>query len=113
MKLARRSPCPIACTLDVLGDKWTLLVVRDLVLGRSHFKEFLASPEGIATNVLSERLRRLAAHGLIEQRPAEGPVGRPHYALTEKGKALAPILREMKRWGLAHVPGSEARLERR
>jgi len=54
----RRSPCPVACSLDLIGDKWTLLVIRDLLFGRSRFKDFAASPEGIPTNILSERLGR-------------------------------------------------------
>ncbi len=66
----KRSVCPIACTLDIIGDKWTLLVVRDLLLGRSHFKQFLASPEGIATNILANRLNRLVSHGIAEQFPS-------------------------------------------
>jgi DNA-binding HxlR family transcriptional regulator len=60
----RVSVCPVACTLDLFGDKWTLLIVRDLLSGKSHFKEFLASPEKIATNILAERLARLASNGL-------------------------------------------------
>ena len=62
-----RSPCPLACALDLLGDRWTLLVIRDLVLGKSRFKEFVASPEGIPTNILSDRLDRLLTHGIVTQ----------------------------------------------
>jgi len=64
---ARRSPCPVACALDLFGDRWTLLVIRDLLFGRSRFKDFSASPEGIPTNILSERLGRLLAANVIEQ----------------------------------------------
>src|SRR5947209_18974122 len=67
----RRSPCPVAFSLDIFGDRWTLLVIRDLFFGRSRFKEFAASPEGIPTNILSDRLERLVARGIIEQIPAE------------------------------------------
>lgn len=105
-----RSPCPVACTLDVLGDKWTLLVVRDLFLGRRYFKDFLASPEGIATNILSDRLRRLAAAGLVVSKPAPDTRGRSQYHLTPKGAALRPVLEAMVAWGLAHVPGTAIRL---
>lgn len=107
---ARRSPCPVACALDLLGDRWTLLVIRDLFLGRSRFKDFAASPEGIPTNILSDRLERLLAHGLIHQVPAEEGGKRLAYALTEKGLALRPLLRTLRDWGLKWVPGSKAEL---
>lgn len=97
----RRSPCPVACSLDVFGDRWTLLVIRDLFLGRTRFKDFAASPEGIPTNVLSDRLERLLAQGIIEQIPAEDGTKRLAYRLTEKGKALGPVLKTMRDWGLA------------
>ena len=64
----RRSPCPVACSLDIFGDRWTLLIVRDLFFGRARFKDFTASPESIPTNILADRLRRrLLAHGVVEQ----------------------------------------------
>lgn len=106
----RRSPCPVACTLDLLGDRWTLLVVRDLVLGRSTFKEFLAAPEGIATNVLSDRLARLEEHGLVERRPNPARADRSTYHLTAKGRSLKKLVRAVATWGLEHIPGTEARL---
>ena len=98
---AKRSPCPVAFTLDIFGDRWTLLVIRDLFLGRTRFKEFAASPEGIPTNILTERLERLLARGIIEQIPAEDGTKRLAYRLTKKGKALGPVLRSMRDWGLA------------
>lgn len=104
----RRSPCPVACTLDILGDRWTLLVVRDLVMGRSRFKDFEASPEGIPTNILSERLARLVQQGIVKQVPAGDTPKRQAYALTEKGKALMPILRAVRDWGLEWVAGTKA-----
>jgi DNA-binding HxlR family transcriptional regulator len=97
----RRSPCPVACSLDIFGDRWTLLVVRDLFLGRTRFKDFAASPEGIPTNILSDRLERLQTHGVIEQIPAEDGTKRLAYCLTEKGKALGPALKAIRDWGLA------------
>jgi DNA-binding HxlR family transcriptional regulator len=106
----RRSPCPVACTLDLVGDRWTLLVVRDLVLGRSTFMEFLAAPEGIATNVLSDRLARLEAHGFVERRPSPQRADRSTYHLTAKGRTLKPLVRALAKWGLAHLPGTAARL---
>lgn len=101
---SRRSPCPIACSLDFLGDRWTLLIIRDLFLGRARFKDFHASPEGIPTNILSERLERLRRHGIVEQTPASKDSKRLAYALTEKGRALGPLLKAMRDWGLAWEP---------
>ena len=107
----RRSTCPVACTLDLIGDKWTLLIVRDLMSGKSHFKEFLASPERIATNILAERLARLAASGLIERYPSDDIAGREAYRLTEQGRSLRALLGQLKAWGLQHIPGTEARVQ--
>lgn len=106
----RRSVCPVACTLDLLGDKWTLLVVRDLMHGKSHFKEFLASPERIATNILAERLARLTANGLVERYPSSDISGREAYRLTEKGRSLHGVMAQIKSWGLDHIEGTDARL---
>ena len=98
---ARRSPCPVACSLDIFGDRWTLLIVRDLFFGRARFKDFTASPEGIPTNILADRLERLLAHGIAEQIPAQDGTRRLAYRLTEKGKALGSVLKAMRDWGLA------------
>jgi DNA-binding HxlR family transcriptional regulator len=111
MEGKRRSPCPIANVLDVLGDRWTLLVVRDLACGKGLFKEFLASPEGIATNILADRLSRLVAQGLVEKRASARVPGREEYALTEKGRSLRPVLEAMACWGLEQIPGTEARMK--
>jgi len=91
----------VACSLDIFGDRWTLLVIRDLFFGRTRFKDFAASPEGIPTNILSERLERLLARDIIKQSPAEDGTKRLAYRLTKKGKALGPILKAMRDWGLA------------
>ena len=107
----RRSVCPIACTLDLFGDKWTLLIVRDLLSGKSHFKEFLASPEKIATNILAERLARLASNGLVERYPSSDIAGREAYRLTEKGRSLRGLMGQLKTWGLDHIDGTEVRLQ--
>ncbi len=104
---ALRSPCPIAGALDVLGDRWTLLVVRDLLFYDKHrFAEFLASPEGIATNILAERLERLERGGLVERRQYQAHPPRVEYRLTPRGRALSPVLRELIRWGRRHVRGA-------
>ena len=97
----RRSLCPVGCSLDIFGDRWTLLVVRDLFLGRTRFKDFAASPEGIPTNILADRLERLLAHGVVEQIPAQDGTKRLAYRLTEKGKALGSVLKAVRDWGLA------------
>lgn len=107
-KVARRSPCPVACSLDILGDRWTLLIVRDLMFGRSRFKDFTASPEGVPTNILSERLERLIRHGIVEQVPVPDSPKRLGYRLTEKGQALKPLLKAMRDWGLRWEPGTQA-----
>lgn len=107
----RRSPCPVACSLDVFGDRWTLLIVRDLFLGRTRFKDFTASPEGIPTNILADRLERLLAHDVVEQIPAEDGTKRRAYRLTKKGKALESVLKAMRDWGLAWDKSTRALLE--
>jgi DNA-binding HxlR family transcriptional regulator len=103
----RRSPCPVACSLDLLGDRWTLLIIRDLFLGRSRFRDFSASPEGIPTNILSERLLRLQQHEFIKQIPAEDGSKRFAYTLTPKGLALRPLLEALRDWGLAWEKGTK------
>jgi len=109
----RRSFCPVACSLDIFGDRWTLLIVRDLFLGRTRFKDFTASPEGIPTNILADRLERLLAHRVVEQIPAADGTKRLAYRLTEKGKALGPMLKAMRVWGLAWDKSTRALLEPR
>lgn len=97
---ARRSPCPVSCALDLFGDRWTLLVIRDLILGKSRFKDFLASPEGIPTNILTERLKRLVAHRVVAQVPDSDGSRHLAYQLTDKGSAIQPVLAALKEWGL-------------
>ncbi|MEM7602644.1 MAG: helix-turn-helix domain-containing protein [Verrucomicrobiota bacterium] len=109
---SHRSPCPVACALDLVGDKWTLVVVRDLFLGRNHFKEFQASPEGIATNILADRLAKLVGFGLAEKFPSPGNSGKPAYRLTKKGETLEPVVRAIATWGLEQIDGTEARLQK-
>jgi DNA-binding HxlR family transcriptional regulator len=102
-----RSRCPIASTLDVVGDKWTLLVVRDLLFaGTRRFADFLASSEGISTNILADRLDRLVALGAVERSKYQERPVRYEYHLTQRGRDLAPVLREIARWGGNHVPGA-------
>lgn len=110
MNKPKRSVCPIACTLDVIGDKWTMLVIRDLALGKSYFKDFTQSPEKIATNILSDRLARLLENELIEQFPSPEHPGRVGYRLTKKGESLRPVLKSILDWGLANIDGTRAEL---
>ena len=105
----RRSCCPVACTLDLIGDRWTLLVVRDLFAGKTRYSEFAESPEGIATNILATRLRMLTDHGLAEQFHEAGRK-HPAYRVTERGQSLAPVLQAVADWGLQNIHGTEARL---
>ena len=109
----KRSPCPIACTLDVIGDKWTLLLVRDMLCGKSQYSEFARSPERIATNILADRLEKLVGAKLVVRRPSSVGGARGSYHLTERGRTLLPVLQAMRDWGLANVPGTAARLEPR
>lgn len=108
---AKRSVCPVACTLDLLGDKWTLLVVRDMLCGKSRFRDFLSSPEGIATNILTDRLDRLVRDGLARRRDSADHEGADEYVLTPKGKRLLPVLEAIRDWGLANVRGTQARMQ--
>jgi DNA-binding HxlR family transcriptional regulator len=106
-----RSPCPVACSLDLMGDKWTLLVVRDLLLGKTTYTGFQRSPEGIPTNILAERLKRLQAAGIIEKSQYQERPVRYAYRLTEKGRDLQPVLLAMIDWGNKHIPGTVPRAE--
>src|SRR3954468_1569864 len=102
---SRRSTCPVSRTLDVLGDRWSLLVVRDLMRGKRRFAEFLESKEGIPTNTLTERLKRLVRVGIVESHRYNDHPPRLKYALTPKGEELRPIIRAMVDWGVRHAGG--------
>jgi DNA-binding HxlR family transcriptional regulator len=97
-----RSGCPVSISLDVLGDRWSLLIVRDIMVrGYRTFREFQRAGEGIATNILADRLRKLEAAGIVLTEPADD--GRSaHYRLTQKGIALAPVLLELLIWAAHH-----------
>jgi DNA-binding HxlR family transcriptional regulator len=103
---SRRSPCPVACGLDIFGDRWTLLVVRDLILGAERFKDFTASPEGIPTNILTDRLARLQEKGIVELTAASDGSKHPAYKLSAKGRALKPLLAAIRDWGLSWEKGT-------
>jgi DNA-binding HxlR family transcriptional regulator len=99
----RRSGCPLNASVEMLGDRWSLLIIRDMMLrGFRYYKDFLKSYEGIATNILADRLRKLVAHGIIATRldPSDGR--KLIYSLTAKGIELAPVLTEMVLWAAGH-----------
>lgn len=108
MPQPKRSPCPVACTLDLIGDRWTLLVIRDMMFfGKQRFEEFLESPEGISTNILANRLKLLEELGLTEKQPYSSHSRRMNYQLTEKGKSLRPVLKVIAAWGLKHIDNTQ------
>ncbi len=107
----RRSTCPAACALDLVGDKWTLLVVRDLFRGRKTYGELLDSPEGIPTNILADRLRRLEGYGMIKATPYQDRPIRYAYTLSAKGQELSDVLTAVARWGRKHIPNTQVMAE--
>lgn len=108
MRRFPRSPCPVANLLDLVGDKWSLLVVRDMFRGRTTYGELLDSPERIPTNLLADRLRRLENAGVIIRSPYRRRPTRYSYTLTKRGRDLGDILVALARWGTRHIPGVRA-----
>jgi len=102
----RRSPCPVANTLDLVGDKWSLLVIRDMLQGKRTYGELADSPEGIPTNLLADRLRRLEDAGIIVSSVYQERPVRYAYALSEKGLALREVVLALVSWGKRHIPGT-------
>ena len=102
----KRSPCPVACLLDIVGDKWTLLVVRDITMGKRIYSEFMTSPENIPTNILADRLKRLEKDGIIEKQPYQQKPVRYEYLLTEKGEDLKLVMKSMVKWSNTHISGT-------
>jgi DNA-binding HxlR family transcriptional regulator len=102
----RRSACPVACALDIVGDRWTLLVIRDLLLGKTRFVDFQASSEHIPTNILAERLKRLEREGLVQRVAYSKHPPRFAYQLTDAGRALGRAVDALAVWGLEHFPGT-------
>src|SRR5262245_26288976 len=106
--LSPRSYCPINLSLEVFGDSWTLLILRDMMFaGKRHFRELLQSDEGIASNVLADRLKMLVEQGIVSK--ADDPTHKQKaiYSLTEKGIALLPILAQIGIWGRRYMPASD------
>ena len=102
-----RSECAVAATLDLVGDRWTLLIVLDLLFaGELRYGDLLAAPERIPTNTLADRLRKLTDAGIIEREQYSSRPPRHSYRLTDRGRALAPVLDAMATWGTTHIPGT-------
>jgi len=99
----RRSECPLNASIEILGDRWSLLIVRDMMLrGFKSYKEFMDSYERIATNILADRLRKLEFHGIIEAEPDPLDGRKLNYVLTRKGIELGPVMTEMVLWAGSH-----------
>jgi len=104
-KLDKRSMCPVSLTLELVGDKWSLLIIRDMLfMEKSTYNEFLESPEGISTNILNDRLVRLTELGLITY---SGTAKRKKYKLTTLGLDLTPVIKEVAQFGRKHFKGSK------
>jgi len=96
--------CPVARSLDIIGERWTLLILRDLTMqGPRKFQELQRSLAGVSPNTLSDRLKTLEAAGVIERRLYESHPPRAEYALTDKGEALRPVLKALREWGERHA----------
>jgi DNA-binding HxlR family transcriptional regulator len=109
MKRCHQSGCPIAFALDIFGDRWSLLILRDLIFkGKQRYKDFLSSEEAISTNILADRLMRLEEHGLISKQDDQTNKKQFLYAPTEKGLELIPVLLEIVRWSAKHDPKTAA-----
>lgn len=103
-----RSGCPINLALEVLGDKWSLLILRDMIFGgKRHFRELMRSQEGISSNVLADRLRMLVAEGLLTKGDDPTHKQKAIYSLTEKAIELVPVFAQIGAWGRKHLPASE------
>jgi DNA-binding HxlR family transcriptional regulator len=112
-KPKRRSECPLNASVEMLGDRWSLLIIRDMMLrGFRTYKEFMECYEGIATNILADRLRKLVAYGIIAAEPDPSDGRKLIYSLTVKGIDLAPVLTEMVLWAAAHEEAGNQALVR-
>jgi DNA-binding HxlR family transcriptional regulator len=102
LRRKRRSACPLNAAVEALGDRWSLLIVRDMMFGAHNFADLAKTHEGIATNVLAARLRRLASEDIVAVAPDPQDRRKRIYRLTAKGIALAPVMAEMVLWAAAH-----------
>ncbi len=101
-----RSACPITATLDIIGDKWTLLIIRDMLFFESkQYNDFIDAPESISTNILADRLKKLEKYGVIKKEPYQEKPVRYQYVLTPAGLELKPLIMELMQWGKEHIEG--------
>jgi DNA-binding HxlR family transcriptional regulator len=103
-KYASQETCPVARTLDIVGDRWTLLILRDLSRGYTRYNELLDSCAGISTNLLADRLKTLEDRRFVERVMYNDHPPRAEYRLTERGRDFGHVLRAMYRWGTTHEP---------
>ncbi|MBI4030195.1 MAG: helix-turn-helix transcriptional regulator [Proteobacteria bacterium] len=102
-----RSACPLTNTLDIIGDKWTLIVIRDMLfLDSRQYNDFLESPEGISTNILADRLKKLEEYGIIVRKAYRRNPTRYEYLPTSAGEALRPVIMAIAGWGVDHIDGT-------
>jgi len=99
--------CPVAKTLELVGERWTLLIVRELLVGPQRFTDLHAALEGIPRNLLADRLRDLEAHDIVTRTELPPPAARTVYGLTGAGRALLPVIGALAEWGLTHLPPPE------
>lgn len=103
MKCSFRSNCPIASSLDVIGDKWTMVIIRDLFQGKKTFKEFSNSSEKMSSSILAQRLKSMVQYKIIVRKDLISNKKTKHYELTESGKSLEPLMIFLSSWGVAHL----------
>lgn len=109
MNCRDNSKCPITFSLDTIGDKWSLLVIRDMIfMGKKYYREFINSEEGISTNILADRLQKLEENGVISRVQDENNKKQFVYGLTDKGYDLVPVLLELIQWAAKHDPDTGA-----
>lgn len=103
-----RSSCPLATALDLLGDKWSFVIIRDLAKLKARYKDFAESPEAIPTNILAKRLKTLEAAGVVHKRAYQNNPVRYEYFLTKSGAELLPVIQQLAKWGHKNIPGRTA-----
>ena len=106
----QRSVCPIASALDIFGDKWSLVLIRDFFAGKTTYSEFTKSPEKISTNILASRLKQLEEAGIVSSNSKNEKTGKAIYELTDKGKSLYPVIDAISNWALENIEGTEKRV---
>lgn len=111
MKKPFRSSCPVASSLDLMGDKWTLLIIRDLLMGKKTYNEFIDSPEKIPTNILADRLKKMEKEKLISKQLYQTNPKRYQYQLTQCGQDLKYVIKALVKWGNEYIPNTWTPIE--